>query len=164
VLLRGDRAPAATDQVLRWPVEADQLYLALEGVCAPSDQDRKAGEAPGSPAAIDAVTFSTLEKSVGAKALIEILQCYIVNAEQLTSALCNACAEEKWDDATRLAQDIVGAAGGLGLTAITQAARQFAQAARNADDGHELRNAAQLVLAEHLRSRQALMHLYPDVA
>jgi HPt (histidine-containing phosphotransfer) domain-containing protein len=145
-------------------VEADQLYIALDDVRAPAGEGRESEKASGIPAAIDAVAFSTLEKSVGAKALIEILQCYIVNAEQLTAALCTACAEEKWDDAMRLAQDIVGAAGGLGLTAITQAARQFTQAARSADDCHELRNAAQLVLAEHQRSRQALMHLYPDVA
>ena len=44
--------------------------------------------------------------------------------------LAEACAEEQWDEAARLAQDIVGAAGGLGLTAVTQAARHFAQAAR----------------------------------
>jgi signal transduction histidine kinase/HPt (histidine-containing phosphotransfer) domain-containing protein len=161
VLLRGDRAPAATDKVLRWPVEADQLYLALEDVCARHDT---AQAAPEAPAAIDAVAFSTLEKSVGLKALVEILQCYVVTAEELTGALSKACSEEKWDDAARLAQDIVGAAGGLGLAAITQAARQFATAARDGTDRHTLRNAAQLVVGEHVRARQALIHLYPDVA
>ena len=162
VLLRGDRAPAATDVVLRWPVEADQLYRALDEVCEP------AGEAQDAPAdlraAIDPVVFSTLEKSVGVKTLVEILQCYIVTAEQLTNALSEACSAEKWDDAARLAQDIVGAAGGLGLLAITQAARNFAQAARDGQAHHDLRNAAQLVVGEHVRARQALIHLYPDVA
>jgi HPt (histidine-containing phosphotransfer) domain-containing protein len=162
ILLRGDRAPAATDLVLRWPVESDQLYHALGEICLEA--------APGAEpaveqlAAIDAETFSTLEKSVGVKTLVEILQCYIVTAEQLTSALAEACAEEKWDDASRLAQDIVGAAGGLGLAAITQAARRFAQAAREGQDRHELRNAAQLIVGEHVRARNALVHLYPDVA
>jgi signal transduction histidine kinase/HPt (histidine-containing phosphotransfer) domain-containing protein len=162
VLLRGDRAPAATDKVLRWPVEADQLYLALGDICAAAMDD--ATRTPEAPAAIDAVAFSTLEKSVGLKALIEILQCYVVTAEELTAALSKACTEEKWDDAARLAQDIVGAAGGLGLAAITQAARQFATAAREGTDRHTLRNAAQLVVGEHVRARQALIHLYPDVA
>jgi HPt (histidine-containing phosphotransfer) domain-containing protein len=101
---------------------------------------------------------------VGVKTLVEILQCYIVTAEQLTNALSQACGEEKWDDAARLAQDIVGAAGGLGLSAITQAARNFASAARNGENRHELRNAAQIVVGEHVRARQALIHLYPDVA
>jgi signal transduction histidine kinase/HPt (histidine-containing phosphotransfer) domain-containing protein len=162
VLLRGDRAPAATDLVLRWPVEADQLYRALDEICEPVDeaQDRTAEL----PAAIDPVAFSTLEKSVGVKTLVEILQCYIVTAEQLTNALAEACAEEKWDEAARLAQDIVGAAGGLGLLAITQAARNFAKAAREGENRHELRNAAQMVVGEHVRARQALIHLYPDVA
>jgi signal transduction histidine kinase/HPt (histidine-containing phosphotransfer) domain-containing protein len=161
VLLRGDRAPAATDTVLRWPVEADQFYQALNEVCG---AEQAAEKENAEIAAIDPVAFSTLEKSVGVKTLVEILQCYIVTAEQLTNALSQACGEEKWDDAARLAQDIVGAAGGLGLSAITQAARNFASAARNGENRHELRNAAQIVVGEHVRARQALIHLYPDVA
>lgn len=162
VLLRGDRAPAATDTVLRWPVEPDQLYRALDEICEP--HEAPVPEAPEIQAAIDPVAFSTLEKSVGAKSLVEILQCYIVTAEELTNALSDACSEEKWDDAARLAQDIVGAAGGLGLSAITQAARNFTQVARDTTNRHELRNAAQLVVGEHIRARQALIHLYPEVA
>ncbi len=91
---------------------------------------------------------------MGLKTLVEILQCYIATAEQLTDALTQACAEERWDDAARLAQDIVGAAGGLGLSAMTQAARHFAQAAREGENPHALRNAAQLVVGEHLRAPQ----------
>jgi hypothetical protein len=159
ILLRGNRVPAATGSVLRWPVEADQLYRVLDQMCQPSDKKE-----PEAPAAIDPVAFSTLEKAVGVKALVEILQCYIVTAEQLTSALALACAEENWDEAARLAQDIIGAAGGLGLAAITQAARDFAKLAREGEDRHELRNCAQIVVGEHVRARQALVHLYPEVA
>jgi HPt (histidine-containing phosphotransfer) domain-containing protein len=110
------------------------------------------------------VAFSTLEKSVGLNTLIEILQCYIVTAEELTNALAAACGEEKWDEAARLAQDIMGAAGGLGLSAVTQAARLFAQKTREGQNAHELRNAAQQVVGEHVRARRALTNLYPDVA
>jgi hypothetical protein len=59
---------------------------------------------------------------------------------------------------------MVGAAGGLGLTAVTRAARLFAQKTREGENRHELRNAAQLLVGEHLRAKQALAHLYPDVA
>ena len=160
VLLRGDRTPAATDSVLRWPVEPDALYGALSNFThRPSG-----GCEPERIAAIDAVAFSTLEKSVGVKALVDILQCYIATAEQLTQALSDACAAEKWDEASRLAQDIMGAAGGLGLTAVTQAARLFTQKSREGENRHELRNVAQLVVGEHLRAKQALSDLYPDVA
>jgi signal transduction histidine kinase/HPt (histidine-containing phosphotransfer) domain-containing protein len=163
VLLRGDRTPISTDNVLRWPVTADELYHAVDAACiAPEDgAPREEGELP---AAIDAIAFSSLEKSVGVKTLIEILQCYIVTAEELTNALAAACAEERWDEAARLAQDIVGAAGGLGLAAVTQAARQFAQKSREGQNAHELRNAAQIVVGEHIRARRALHNLYPDVA
>jgi hypothetical protein len=160
VLLRGDRAPAATDLVLRWPLEAAQLYRALHEINQREGEESEAEI----PAAIDPVIFSTLEKSVGVKTLVEILQCYIVTAEQLTNALAVACGEEKWDEAGRLAQDIMGAAGGLGLAAITQAARDFARMAREGENRHELRNAAQIVVGEHIRARQALIHLYPDAA
>ena len=164
VLLRGERAPTATDTVLRWPVEADQLYRALDEICHPPAAHETRTHAQTSSAAIDAIVFSTLEKSVGVKTLAEILQCYIVTAEQLTNGLAQACADEKWDEAARLAQDIVGAAGGLGLIAITQAARNFARAAREGQNRHDLRNAAQIVVGEHVRARQALIHLYPEVA
>jgi signal transduction histidine kinase/HPt (histidine-containing phosphotransfer) domain-containing protein len=159
ILLRGDRAPSSTTHVLRWPVEAGQLYRTLDQTCQPADAPETE-----TVAAIDPVAFSSLEKSVGAKALVEILQCYIVTAEQLTNALAEACAGDKWDEASRLAQDIIGAAGGLGLTAVTQAAREFARKAREGESHHQLRNAAQAVVGEHVRVKQALIHLYPDAA
>jgi signal transduction histidine kinase len=160
ILLRGNRAPNATGNLLRWPVEADLLYGTLDLVCeAKSQQD-----AASTAAAIDPEAFTTLEKSVGVTTLVEILQCYIATAEQLTTALAEACACEKWDDASRLAQDIMGAAGGLGLAAVTLAAREFARKARDGENRHELCNAAQAVVGEHMRARQALIHLYPEVA
>ena len=144
---------------MRWPTTADQLYRVLEQIChAPAHNSAQ------NTGAIDPVAFSTLEKSLGTKSLIGILQCYIVTAEQLTGALTDACRDEKWDEATRLAQDIIGAAGGLGLCAITGAAREFARKAREGDSRDELRDAAQSVAGEHVRTRQALRHLYPDVA
>jgi signal transduction histidine kinase/HPt (histidine-containing phosphotransfer) domain-containing protein len=159
ILLRGGRAPACTGNLLRWPVEPGQLYRVLEQICqAPNPGETEAASA------IDPAAFNTLEKSVGTKALAEILQCYIVTAEQLTKGLSQACATEQWDEATRLAQDIIGAAGGLGLAAITQAARDFARKTREGEDRHELRNAAQMIMSEHQRTRRALVHLYPDVA
>ena len=160
VLLRGDRTPSAADGVLRWPLTSEDLFRALDSVCA--SRDKTDADIP-LPAAIDAVTFSNLEKSVGLKTLIEILQCYEATAEQLTNALAEAVAQEKWDEASRLAQDIVGAAGGLGLTAMTQAARHFTKASREGEDAHALRNAAQMVVGEHVRARKALVNLYPDL-
>jgi signal transduction histidine kinase/HPt (histidine-containing phosphotransfer) domain-containing protein len=141
ILLRGSRAPDSTGNVLRWPVEADLLYGTLDQICQAKELDDAAGAA-----AIDPAAFSTLERSVGLKTVVEILQCYIATAEQLTAALAEACAEEKWDEAARLAQDIIGAAGGLGLAAITQAARDFARKAREGENRHELCNAAQAVV------------------
>ncbi len=159
LLLSGGRAPASTKNLLRWPLAPGQLYRVLEQICdAP-----EAGESE-TAGAIDPAAFGSLEKSVGTKALVEILQCYIVTAEQLTNNLSQACADERWDEAARLAQDIIGAAGGLGLSAFTQAARDFARKTREGEDRHELRNAAQMIVGEHLRARRALVHLYPDVA
>ena len=160
ILLRGDRAPGATDHVLRWPVTNDALFRMLDSVCPLPAHKKPEIELPPP---IDAVAFSALEKSVGLKTLIEILQCYVATAEQLTNSLAEACEAEKWDEAGRLAQDIVGAAGGLGLAAMTKAARHFAQATREGENPHALRNAAQMIVGEHLRARKALINLYPDL-
>jgi HPt (histidine-containing phosphotransfer) domain-containing protein len=166
LLSRGERAPIAASEVLRWPATAQELYQVLAALrerMEPARGERPAAEAQAL-APIDATAFAALEKSVGLKTLIEILQSYVENAELLCAALAQACAEEKWEDASRLAQDIAGAAGGLGLIAVTAAARGFTQKTRTGESRHELRNAAQTVVGEQRRTRQALMNLYPDLA
>jgi HPt (histidine-containing phosphotransfer) domain-containing protein len=92
------------------------------------------------------------------------LQSYIKTAEDLCTNLGDASHDEKWDDAARIAQDIAGAAGGLGLAALTQAARGFTQKAREGGASGDLRNAAQMVMGEHHRVCRALANLYPDLA
>ena len=116
-MLRGDRPPPPPTRTLRWPVTADALYRAIDLLCGIKPVPRRSLAEPRTPtAAIDAVAFLDPGK-IGrrCRALIEILQCYVVTAEQLTNSLADACGEEKWDEAARLAQDIIGAAGGLGL-------------------------------------------------
>jgi HPt (histidine-containing phosphotransfer) domain-containing protein len=117
----------------------------------------------GPLAPIDADAFAALEKSVGLKPLIGILQSYIDNAELLCAGLAEACAAERWEDASRLAQDIAGSAGGLGLVAVTAAARGFTQKTRTGVDTENLHSAAQKVMGEQARARQALHTLYPDL-
>jgi signal transduction histidine kinase/HPt (histidine-containing phosphotransfer) domain-containing protein len=158
-VMAGERVPDSASEALRWPLSADALYAVLGKLCAAPREDRPELAPP-----IDATAFTTLENSLGLPALLEILQCYIVTAEQLTDALAEACAAENWNEAAKLAQDIVGAAGGLGLMAVSQAARSFAQKTREGEDSHALRNAAQMVVGEHLRARKALGSLYPDLA
>jgi len=164
-LLRGgDRAPTCADALLRWPSSATELYAAVGAV---AESRRKEAEPepqpPNSVAAIDADAFAALEKSVGVETLVEILKSYIDSAEQLCRALGEASDDANWQEAVRLAQDIAGSAGGLGLTAMTAAARGFAQAARDGADPHDLRNTAQLIVWEHERVRRSLANLYPDL-
>jgi signal transduction histidine kinase/HPt (histidine-containing phosphotransfer) domain-containing protein len=164
LLTRGERAPVTASEVLRWPASAQELYSVLAVLHERSKAPEKAesGE-PEMLAPIDADAFAALEKSVGLTSLLSILQSYIENAELLCNGLAEACAAEKWDDASRLAQDIAGAAGGLGLIAVTAAARGFTQKTRQGESRHELRNAAQMVVGEQVRARQALGNLYPDL-
>jgi HPt (histidine-containing phosphotransfer) domain-containing protein len=115
-------------------------------------------------AAIDAPAFAALEKSLGLTTLIEILHSYMATAEDLCRDLSNASGQEQWDDAARIAQDIAGAAGGLGLAALTQAARGCTQIAREGGTPENLREAASSVMDEHQRVCRALANLYPDLA
>lgn len=112
--------------------------------------------------AIDANAFTTLEKSVGPTKFAEVLHAYMATADGLNKALSGALEAQDWNQAGRLAQDIASAAGGVGLVALTAAARALAQASR--DGKGPLYGATQNVLAEHQRAREALQRLYPALA
>ena len=159
----GMRAPEAAGEVLRWPSAAGALYLALHELLG-RGADETLATPPATSAAIDAPAFAALEKSLGLTTLIEILQSYMKTAEDLCRDLSNASGQEQWDDAARIAQDIAGAAGGLGLAALTQAARGFTQKAREGSSPENLREAADTVMGEHQRACRALANLYPDLA
>lgn len=159
------RTPAAASGVLRWPAHAGALYSSLRELLGRGADPGKANDAEqDSLAAIDAPAFAALEKSLGLTTLIEILQSYMKTAEDLCARLSADSDSESWDDAARVAQDIAGAAGGLGLTALTAAARGFTQKARDGDGTEPLRDAAQAIVGEHERVRKALANLYPDLA
>lgn len=166
ILSGGMRMPAAAAEVLRWPAPAAALYIALGELLG------RAGDAMQTPsetesdstAAIDASAFSALEKSLGLTTLLEILQSYVKTAEELSTRLESAGKTGNWDDATRIAQDIAGAAGGLGLTALTAAARVFTQKVRDGEVGEGLKGAVDSIMSEHTRVRRALANLYPDLA
>ncbi|HEX4534932.1 MAG TPA: ATP-binding protein [Rhizomicrobium sp.] len=161
----GMSVPVSAEKILFWPASRDELYAALSGLAATSNPARvTSGNRDAYSAAIDTSAFSALEKSLGLVTLIEILQSYTQTAEQLCGKLSDASQSGRWDEATRYAQDIAGAAGGLGLGALTQAARGFAQKAREGENAAALQTAAQEVMAEHERARSALNSLYPDLA
>ena len=166
ILTAGQRTPAAAGEVLRWPAAAGSLYAALRDLLGRAMESFS--PAPDmeneNVAAIDAPAFAALEKSLGLTTLIEILQSYVKTAEELCGKLGTASESEQWDDATRIAQDIAGAAGGLGLAALTAAARGFTQKAREGDNSQTLQGAAKAVIAQHERVRRALVNLYPDLA
>jgi signal transduction histidine kinase len=161
----GERVPACADTLLRWPAPAREIYAAIDAIRERARRDVSPERPPtGSAAAIDPQAFADLEKSFGMATLVEILKSYIASAESLCRALGDASQKANWEEATRLAQDIAGSAGGLGLIAMTAAARGFAQAARDGASAHELRNTAQLIVWEHERVRRSLINLYPDLA
>ena len=114
--------------------------------------------------AVDAKAFAELEKSLGFKTLIDILQSYLTTADELATGLNRALEAGDWTLAGKMAQDIAGAAGGLGLSTLTTIARTLAQNAREGDGGREdLAQAARAVLSQHAKVREALQRLYPDL-
>ncbi|MEY4879339.1 MAG: hypothetical protein RJB62_808 [Pseudomonadota bacterium] len=159
-----DRQPEAADTVLRWPTQPSALYAAIGFLMGSNDSKREPSDADSDDGIIDATTFAELEKSLGFKTLIDILQSYMATAEHLTTILSTTLEAQEWSDTARVAQDITGAAGGLGLTALTSAARALAQSARDGGDPASLAAAAGDVLAQHQRTRDALRRLYPDLA
>ena len=82
----------------------------------------------------------------------------------MAASLSATADKEDWSQTGRLAQDFAGAAGGLGLSALTAASRLLAQAARDGAGDTTLSSASDGVLTEHSRVREALFRLYPDLA
>jgi signal transduction histidine kinase/HPt (histidine-containing phosphotransfer) domain-containing protein len=158
-----ERRPDGADGMVRWPAVAGAIYSAIAAVL-----DRKGGPSSNAEdvagAAIDAKAFAELEKSLGLKTLIDILQSYLGTAEELSAALESAMQKDDWQQAGRVAQDIAGAAGGLGLTALTAVARTLAQGARDGVADQNMKQAAAGIFAEHRRASDALKRLYPDLA
>ena len=166
LLIGGMRMPAAAGEVLRWPATAGALYMALGdllGRAADNSQPATENKAENT-AAIDATAFAALERSLGLTTLLEILQSYVKTAEELSARLEVAGEAGNWEDGVRIAQDIAGAAGGLGLAALTVAARSFTQKVREGGADDTLRGAVEAVVSEHDRVRKALSNLYPDLA
>jgi len=166
ILSGGTRMPAGAGEAIHWPASAGALYLALGNLLgrgADASTPMFEGETDKA-AAIDASAFAALEKSLGLTTLIEILQSYVKTAEELSARLEHASAAGSWEDAMRIAQDIAGAAGGLGLSALTTAARGFTQKVREGESTEALHRAVESIVSEHTRVRRALSNLYPDLA
>jgi signal transduction histidine kinase/HPt (histidine-containing phosphotransfer) domain-containing protein len=157
------RAPAGAHQILAWPAQASSLHAALRSL-EERVADREEADAGEPKAALDATAMAALEKSVGLKTLIEILQAYVQTAEGLCRSLNQACEREDWDEAARAAQDIAGSAGALGLAAVTATARGFASAARAGESAELLRERVRSLVEEHQHVRRALSNIYPDIA
>ncbi len=156
--------PGGADAVLRWPATTNALYSMISSITEEGGQTGDGSKDEAMDAAIDAKAISELEKSLGFKTLIDILQSYLHTGEELATSLSAASDKEDWGQAGRLAQDFAGAAGGLGLMALTSASRLLAQGARDGADDQTLSTATEGVLSEHRRVREALRRLYPDLS
>jgi HPt (histidine-containing phosphotransfer) domain-containing protein len=157
-----ERRPDGAAYALRWPAGASALYGAIHALTGETGVGAEVEE--DAEPAIDAKAFAELEKSLGFKTLVDILQSYLKTAEDLATALAAASEGEDWKEAGRVAQDFAGAAGGLGLTALTAAARALAQGARDGAAKQKLLAASGEVLSEHRRVDTALRRLYPDLS
>jgi len=158
-----ESSPHAGDIVVRWPATADAFFSAISSITEEAAHTIGQAEADEVEGAIDAKAFADLEKSLGFKTLLDILQSYLHTAEELASSLAAASEKEDWSHAARLAQDFAGAAGGLGLSGLTTTARSLAQNARDGADDDVLAMATSGIIAEHTRVRSALQRLYPDL-
>jgi hypothetical protein len=159
-----ERHPDGADAVLRWPARPGALFAAIVSLTGDGPKQAESIKEERFEPAIDAKAISDLEKSLGFKTLIDILQSYMHTADELAASLSVTADQEDWSQTGRLAQDFAGAAGGLGLSALTAAARLLAQAARDGAGDIALSTASDGVLTEHSRVREALFRLYPDLA
>jgi hypothetical protein len=159
-----EASPDGANAVVRWPATANAMFAAITSIAGDEGHAVERADEAHTETAIDVKAFLDLEKSLGFKTLVDILQSYLHTAEGLATSLAAASAREDWTQAGRLAQDFAGAAGGLGLSGLTTAARAFAQSARDGADNYTLAAATSGIIAEHKRVRDALRRLYPELA
>lgn len=137
------------DAILRKPYTAHSVLAAIARAVGEDD------------AAFDASGVLDLEQTVGRPALIDILASFLASAADMTARIeaalpdCDSAAMEQ------VARDLAGAAGGLGLTALTAAARELSQAARKGEGS--LQSHADAVLGLAGQAHRALTTLFPDV-
>ncbi len=160
----GEHAPSGAHEILEWPASLSALHAALATLEQHGQEGLASADVPEADGPLDSSAMAALEKSVGTKTLLEILHAYMETAEQLCRSLGRASDVANWDEAARVARDIAGSAGALGLSAVTVAARGLASAARGGDTDDALRARANDVLKEHEYVRKALQKLYPDLA
>jgi len=156
-------SPDGANIIVRWPASANTLFSAITSIAGYEGHAAEPVEQVQTESAIDIKAFNDLEKSLGFKTLVDILQSYLQTAEGLATSLGAASEREDWGQAARLAQDFAGAAGGLGLGALTAAARSLAQNARDGAEHHVLAAATSGIIDEHTRVRDALRRLYPEL-
>jgi CheY-like chemotaxis protein len=144
-------AGAVCDGILRKPYTAHGVVAVLAGV-AGDGEDRS----------FDAAGVLELEKTVGRAALLDVLHSFLASAAEMTARIDAALPEQDSATVEQAARDLAGAASGLGLNALTAAARDLSQAARRAEG--RLGARASAVAALSTEAHQALAALYPDLA
>ncbi len=112
---------------------------------------------------LDTAAIADLEQSVGRGVLVDILRSYMSAAETMTARIEAALPD---DDALALeqaARDLASAAGGLGLAALTAAAQDLSQAAREGRVTRALTLKAEKLVALSGSTHTQLTALYPDL-
>ncbi|BCW90650.1 Sensory/regulatory protein RpfC [Alphaproteobacteria bacterium SO-S41] len=154
----GDHAEAdgdgVADAVLYKPYSMSSIAAALAAAVSGETGD----------AAFDSSGVAELEQAVGRPVLVDILKSYLTNAAEMMALIEAAAPTGDTTVLEQAARDLAGAASGLGLAALTAAARELSQAARRGDEDDKLANHAAALAALTTTTHRQLAQLYPDVA
>ncbi|MCC6919652.1 MAG: response regulator [Alphaproteobacteria bacterium] len=141
-------AALVSDAILRMPYTARSVLGAIGSAVGELEEP------------FDATGVLDLEQTVGRPALIDILASFLTSAADMTARIETASSNNDSAEMEQVARDLAGAAGGLGLGALTAAARELSQAARKGEAPLQVRADAVVGLAE--RAHRALTTLFPD--
>ncbi len=147
-------AIGVADAILRKPYGgrsvAAALAAALDGVRVVANE-------------FDAGGLADLELSVGRPVLVDILRSYMSAAEAMTARIEAALPDGDAFALEQSARDLASAAGGLGLAALTAAAQELSQAAREGAISREISAKAAQLVALSGATHEQLTALYPDL-
>lgn len=160
--VREGRLAEGMQGVVTKPFAVRDLMTAMAQALSQAKADDSTADS-AQESVIDVNAIEELERSLGRTSLIEVLRAYLETAGDLTRRIETAAKAGDNPDLAQAARDLAGAAGDLGFTSLTLAARALAAAARGDNDTADTGAQAERLARQAGLAHAQLRRLYPDL-
>ncbi len=149
--------------VVTKPFAVRDLLSAIAQALSKGGDAAQGGASAPEESVIDVNAIEELERSLGRDALLGVLRSYLETASDLAGRIETAAQAGDSPSLAQAARDLAGAAGDLGFTSLTLAARALAAAARGDGEGTDTGAQAGRLARQASLAHTQLRRLYPDL-